>query len=605
MFRRTKKNKKLTTREYLQAVIQVAKLSIRTAPFAVTMKLIGAIITSVLPVATTYFAALTTSALAEAYAGSAQAGQRAIEYVLITAGLGLFTTVWRSIDQYIQEMMRYRVEAKIADTMYEHFLSLEFWRYDDKETADLYDKSQRFSQFYAYIFDRLAGILTQLVTLLIALGALVIALPWIALIVVVAVIPGIYVQFKLSRQQIAHWNKNIDVRRTKSYIEWNLLQPAAIAELRLYGVVRHLLNLRQELRDQDEKERLIQERSYIGKRILGDALEAGAEITALVWIVHQIIAHVYPIGQFIFVQQMVSRALSGASGFVAQLSTVDEDLANLFDYQQFINLPVQVQGKQKLDALPNEITVKDVSFSYPGTDKKVLKAVNMRIGRGQHIAIVGENGAGKSTLIKLITGLYTPDSGSVRLDGHNMQDFAVDTWHKYLAVLQQDFQRYSFATVQDSIYFGDVSKPLNKKALNEAVVKAEAHSLIDNLPQKMQTHLSKWIEDSDGNAGTELSGGQWQRLALARNFYRDAPIIILDEPTSAIDALAEARIFERLFDRNNNKTVITISHRLTTVEKADKIYVMSNGKVVQEGTHAELAALKDGEYVRMFAAQLK
>lgn len=584
---------------------QVAKLSFRTAPFAVTMKLIGAVITSVLPVVTTYFAALTTTALAEAYAGDDRAGQRAIMYVLITAGLGLFTTVWRSIDQYIQEMMRYRVEAKIADTMYEHFLSLEFWRYDDKETADLYDKSQRFSQFYAYVFDRLAGILVQFVTLLVALGALVITLPWIALIVVIAVIPGIYVQFKLSRQQIAHWNQNIDVRRTKSYIEWNLLQPSAIAELRLYGVVRHLLNMRQQLRDKDEKERLVQERSYIGKRVLGDVLEAGAEITALVWIVQQIVAHTQPIGQFIYVQQMVSRALSGANGFVAELSTVDEDLANLFDYQRFINLPTQVPGKQRLESQPMEIEVKNVSFTYPGTDKHVLKSINMRIHRGQHVAIVGENGAGKSTLIKLLTGLYAPTRGSVLLDGQSVQDFAIDSWHKHLSVLQQDFQHYSFATVQDSIYFGDVSKPLDKKLLNEAVNKAEAGGFIDSLPQKMQTHLSKWIEDDEGNAGTELSGGQWQRLALARNFYRDAPIIILDEPTSAIDALAEARIFERLFAKSNNKTVVTISHRLTTVEKADIIYVFRDGEIVQSGTHNELVGQANGEYVRMFASQLK
>ena len=601
----SKQSKKLSPRQYIKAISEVAKLSFRTAPGAVSMKLMGAIITAVLPIIVTYFAALTTTALVEAYAGNPDAGRQAIVYVLIAAGLGLFSTVWQSVDQYVQQMMRYRVEAKVGDAMYVRFLSLEFWQYDDKDTADLYDRAQRFSQFYAYVFDRLAGVLSQLITLVVALVALVLVLPWIALVVIIAVIPGIYIQFKLSRAQVAHWNKNVDVRRTKSYIEWNLLQPKSIAELRLYGVVRHLLDLRQKLRDKDEKERLVQERSYIGKRLLGDALETGAEVTALVWIVQQIIVHAQPVGQFIYVQQIVSRALGGANGFVSQLSTIDEDLANLFDYQQFMDMPVQKKSELALASAPKEISIKDMSFHYPVNDKRVLKHITMNITRGQHIAIVGENGAGKSTLIKLITGLYMPTSGHIFLDGKDLREYAPETWHQYLSVLQQDFVHYSFTSVKDNIYFGDVSKVMKPALLREATKKAEADSFIDKLPQKMETYPSNWMEDSKGNKGMDLSGGQWQRLALARNFYRDAPIIILDEPTSAIDALAEARIFNRLFAKSNAKTVITISHRLTTVEKADVIYVLKDGEIVQRGNHADLAGQQSGEYVRMFAAQLK
>lgn len=601
----SKQSKKLSPKEYVKAIGEVAKLSFRTAPGAVTMKLSGAVISAILPIIITYFAALTTTALVEAYAGNAIAGQQAITLVLITAGLGLFSTVWQSIDQYVQQMMRYRVEAKVGDAMYSRFLSLEFWQYDDKDTADLYDRAQQFSQFYAYVFDRLAGVLSQLITLIVALVALVLVLPWIALIVIIAVIPGIYIQFKLSRAQVAHWNRNVDVRRTKSYIEWNLLQPKSIAELRLYGVVRHLLDLRQELRDKDEKERLIQERSYIGKRLMGDALETGAEVTALIWIVQQIITHAQPVGQFIYVQQIVSRALGGANGFVSQLSTIDEDLANLFDYQQFMDLPVQRKSELPLLSVPQQITIKNVSFHYPINDKPVLKKINLQINRGQHVAIVGENGAGKSTLIKLITGLYAPTGGEILLDGTNLHNYSPESWHQYLSVLQQDFVHYSFTTVKNNIYFGDVSKPIESKSLQSAMKKAEADEFIDKLPRKLDTYPSNWMEDSEGNKGMDLSGGQWQRLALARNFYRDAPIIILDEPTSAIDALAEARIFDRLFAKNNEKTVITISHRLTTVEKADIIFVLSDGEIVQSGSHAELSAQKNGEYVRMFAAQLQ
>jgi ATP-binding cassette subfamily B protein/ATP-binding cassette subfamily C protein len=596
--------KKLSSGEYLRAIASVAALSFKTAPFAVGFKIVGAFVDAALPIAVTYFAALTTTQLAAAYQGEAGAGQASLLLIAVTAALGLAATVWRSIDQYIQQLMRYKVEAKVSDTMYEHFLSLEFWRYDDKDTADLYDRAQKFSQFFAYVFDRLAGVLTQLITLVFSIVALSLFLPWIALFVLIAVLPGVFIQFKLSRAQVAHWNKNVDIRRARSYIEWNLLQPKSIAELRLNGLVRHLLNLRQSLRRRDEMTRLQFERNFIGKRLLADALEAATELGSLIWIALQIIAREQPIGQFIYVQQMVSRAIGGANGFVSQLSTIDEDLANLYDYQKFMALPVRHGGQTTLARPPRSITFTDVSFHYPNANVQVLKHINLQINAGQHIAIVGENGAGKSTLIKLLAGLYAPTTGTITLDDTNLQIINTQTWHKHLSVLQQDFEQYSFANVKDNVYFGDVSQPLDDGRIANALRQAEAYNFIEKLPQKLNTYPSPWMEDEQGNKGTALSGGQWQRLALARNFYRNSPIIILDEPTSAIDALAEERIFKRLFAKSNEKTIITISHRLSTVEKADIIYVLADGRLAESGTHAELVAKKD-VYYTMFKNQIK
>jgi ATP-binding cassette, subfamily B, bacterial len=597
------KEKKLPTRDYLKAIAAVARLSFKTAPLAVSFKIFGALIDALLPIAVTFFAAATTTELAAAYNGEEGAGGRALTYVVITAALGLAATAWRSIDQYVQQLMRYKVEAKVSDAMYEHFLSLEFWHYDNKDTADLYDRAQKFSQFFAYVFDRLAGILMQLVTLIFSIVALLVTLPWIALFVTLAVLPGVYLQFKLSRAQIDHWNKNVDVRRSKSFIEWNLLQPKAIAELRLNGLVRHLLNLRQSLRDRDEKTRLQFERNYIGKRLLADALEAATELGALIWVILQIIAREQPIGQFVYVQQLVSRAMGGANGFVSQLSSIDEDLANLYDYQKFMALPVRKGGETVLSEPPQTISLTGLSFHYPNAKVSVLKNINLTIHRGQHVAIVGENGAGKSTLVKLLTGLYEPSRGTLMLDDVPLSNISVQSWHKQLSVLQQDFEQYVFTDIKNNVYFGDVSSPPDNARIADALRQAEAQGFIDKLPQKLKTYPSTWMEDDEGNKGTALSGGQWQRLALARNFYRNAPVIILDEPTSAIDALAEARIFNRLFAKSNQKTVITISHRLTTVEKADLIVVLQEGSIVERGTHAELVA-KKGAYYTMFESQI-
>jgi ATP-binding cassette subfamily B protein len=594
--------KKLSGREQIKAITGVAALSFKVAPGAVIFKLGGAIFDAVLPLVTTYYAALTTTALVDAYAGNDAARGQVITYVLITASLGLAMTVWRSLDNYVQAKMRYLVEARISDQMYTHFLSLEFWRYDDKDTADLYDRALKFSRFFAWVFDRLAQVISQLFGVIAAIIALALFEPILALVVFVALAPGIYLQFRLSRKQIAHWNENVEVRRAQTMLEWQFGQPKLIAELRLYGMVEHLLQLRRKLRDTDEKGRLEFEKRFIPSRIAADMLETAVEVGALVWIVLQIAAHNHPVGQFVFVQQVVSRAMGSASGLASALGNIDEDIANLFDYQQFINLPTVGRGGKQLKHPPKVIEFKNVSFAYPGSKQNALSNISLTIRAGEHVAVVGENGAGKSTFVKLLTGLYKPTGGNIFLDGVDLNDINVASWHKQLGVLQQEFIHYNFATARDNVRYGAVTEPYTDERLTAALHAAEAEKFTAKLPQGLDSYINNWMEDDDGNKGVDLSGGQWQRLALARDFYRGAPIVILDEPTSAIDALAEARIFKTLFAQAD-RTIVTISHRMSTVERADRIYMFEDGKLVESGKHAELKQAKK-QYYRMFESQM-
>ena len=596
------KTRVLTTRERIIAISRVARITFKAAPTAVFIEVVGAIINAVLPIITTYFAALTTTALAQAFSGDRTAGSRAIVYVIITASLGIIITAWSSLQQYITKSMRYRVEVAVSDRMYEHFLRLDFWRYDDKKTIDTYDKAQRFANFFPYVFDRLATVVSQLITLIAGLIALILVSWWLGLILLAAVIPGIVIQFRLSRAQTRHWNQNVETRRSRSMIEWNLLQPEHMSELRVYGVIRYLLDLRLKLRDQDEKQQIEFEKSYIFKRLGANAIEAIAEVVALLWTVTQIINRALPIGQFIYVQQIVSRALGGSSGFVSALSSVDEDIANLVDYQEFMELPEAIGNGKKVHGIPESIRLDNVSFHYPQTKTAVLKDISLEIKQNQRVAIVGENGAGKTTLIKLLTGLYQPTKGAVMLDDVILSEFEISSWHRRLAVLSQAYTAYGFATARDNVYFGDVSKPFDQQRFDQALDLAESRTFLEKLPRGVDNFILNWMEDDEGNKGVNLSGGQWQRLALARNFYRNSPIIILDEPTSAIDALAESRIFKHLFEAKD-KTIITISHRLTTVKKADVIFMLENGKLVEQGTHDELVAAK-GPYFNMFESQL-
>lgn len=592
----------MSTRQYLAAIWHVVKISYSISKLAVLFKVTSAVLDSILPLVTAFFAAQTTTEIAAAFAGDEAARARAVWYVVATALLGLVTAVQRSLGNYVDQIVRFRVESRVSDMLYERFALLDFWRYDDKKTGDLYEKAQDFSRFFAYVFDRVARLFQSLFGVASAVVGLGLITPWLSVVMLVAILPGMFTQYRLSRFQIKHWRDTVVERRKQSFIEYNMIQPKIIAELRLYGLVNTFLKLRVQFRNKDQGGRLESERGFIKWRILSDALETIVQLGTLSWAVVQIAAQRFPIGQFIYIQQLVSRALSSAAQFVSEFGAADEDLAKLKDYNEFMTLPItQAKGRQ-VQAPVKKIEFKNVSFKYPASGKCSLKNVSLTIERGEHIAIVGENGAGKSTLIKLLLGFYDVTEGEILIDDTPIQDFNIRSWHRQVSVLLQTFSTFHFATIKENITFGDAEAKATKQRINEAMEAAEAVELVAELPKGLDSPAATWFEE-DG--GVELSGGQWQRIGLARNFYRKAPIVILDEPTSAIDAHAEANIFDRLFDPENKHTLIAISHRLTTIEGADRIYVLRGGKVVQVGTHEELSADKSGQYATMFRRQLK
>lgn len=594
---------KPTIRQLIRALYSVAKTSLRIAPGMSVLQVTGSAISAGLPIATTYLAALTTTALAEAYAGDRAAGNRVVWLVAAAALSGVLMAAWGIFERYASELMRFRIKTAMSDVMYERFCAIEFWRYDDKDTIDMYERAKEFAQFFPYIFARLADVVTHTFTFVFTVWALIAINAWLGLAVVLAAVPSVIVQFRLSRLNANHWRENVETRRRASWIEWEMLKPQKMIDLRLYGLVRHLLDMRMVLLEKDQKTRIDFERKFLAKRLGAELFQAAVEVGALVWVVYEIVAHRQPIGQFLFVQQTAGRALGSVSSLVSTVNSMDEDLANLFDYQRFMELPIAKQGGKTVPALHRDIRFKDVSFRYPGSDTLVLDHINLTIKRGQHVALVGENGAGKTTLLKLLAGLYQPVSGEVVVDGVPLKSVDVQTWHRQLGVLSQNFTQYDFATAAENVWFGDVSKTPSQERVNAALREAEAAKFVAKLPKGVDSYVNQWMESDDGVKGVDLSGGQWQRLALARNFYRDSPIIILDEPTSAIDALAEARIFDRLFQQKQ-KTIITVSHRLSTIEKADMIFMLAHGKVVEHGTHAELVA-QHGAYYHMFESQLR
>lgn len=242
------------------------------------------------------------------------------------------------------------------------------------------------------------------------------------------------------------------------------------------------------------------------------------------------------------------------------------------------------------------ISFENVSFRYPGSDRTVLEDINLFIRPGETVALVGENGSGKTTLIKLLCRLYEPTSGKISIDGIDIRRFRTEDLRKEIGVIFQDYSRYNL-TARENMWFGNVAQAMDPDLISEAARCSGADQVISKLRNGYETVLGRWFED-----GEELSIGQWQKVALARAFLKDAQVMILDEPTSSLDPMAEEEVFDRFEELAKGRTAILISHRLSTVRMADRIYLLKEGRITESGTHNELMRL-GGEYEMLFRTQ--
>ncbi|MFA6081294.1 MAG: ABC transporter ATP-binding protein [Patescibacteria group bacterium] len=306
----------------------------------------------------------------------------------------------------------------------------------------------------------------------------------------------------------------------------------------------------------------------------------------------------FSLGDFTFFLNAIFTFTGQTSSLLVNIGSIVENNLYVEDYFKLLSIKNNVKtnkiSKRLKNLIPREIRFENVSFAYPGSKKFVLKNINLTIKTSQDIAIVGPNGAGKTTLIKLLFRFYDPSSGRILVDGNNLKNVDLDDWYRHLGVLFQDFAKY-YLTVKENIEFGDIGN-VKKKSVKEALASAQGNDLLD-LPKKTDQILGRWFED-----GEEISVGQWQKLAIARALYRNAPILVLDEPTSNIDAQAEFKIFNNLKKTYHKKTLIFISHRFSTVRMADKIYVIEDGQIVEQGKHEDLVIQK-GIYAKYFNIQ--
>lgn len=306
------------------------------------------------------------------------------------------------------------------------------------------------------------------------------------------------------------------------------------------------------------------------------------------------------VGTTTFQVGMINRLSRSLDNVMASITNALEFTVRIKDvYLLFHEKPAFQDGSIKLKPLTQgpDIKIKNVTFTYPKAEKPTLQRINLSIKSGEKIAIVGHNGSGKTTLVRLLCRMYQPEKGEILINNHNLNDLQLDSWYQNLGVLFQDFNTYRQLTVKENIYIGNPSKRIDKNKIIEAAKSADAYDFINEYPKKFDQIL-----DQKYTGGVRPSTGQWQKLAIARFFYRNAPFVIFDEPTAAIDAISEYNIFNKIYSFFKGKTVIIISHRFSTVRNADRIVVVGKGRIIEEGSHQELME-KNGYYARSFNLQ--
>ena len=312
----------------------------------------------------------------------------------------------------------------------------------------------------------------------------------------------------------------------------------------------------------------------------------------------------FEIGQYSYYASALNSIISCVGAVVSATATVYQGTLFIDNLVEFNNVkskivPIVNPALNIERHTAHKIEFKDVSFSYPGTDKLVLKNISFTLEKGTTTVLVGLNGAGKTTIIKLLTRLYDPTSGVILLDGEDIRKYDIEQLYRMYGTIFQDFGKYA-VSVEENIYYGDIVKGNNEEDVKLAAIKSGASDYIDKLPNGYKTQLFRFFDDD----ATDLSIGQWQKLSVARAFYSDSDVLILDEPTAALDAMAEQKIFEQFDELTKDKTSIFVSHRLSSATIADNIIVVEYGEIIEEGNHKELMS-KKGKYYELFTTQAK
>jgi ATP-binding cassette, subfamily B, bacterial len=572
-----------------------------STPFWATINVIVSVVRSLLPLALVFLVKYLIDAITSRAGNAAGHSFMPVLYLIIAVvGVFFLDEISSEFSNFIRKKQSLRLESYMYDLLHKKSVSLDLINFENPAYFDLLSRASREATWRpGNILNNLVSVFRGLLSLLLMSGLLASLSWWVVLLLLVVNIPGVWLRLWFADVLYNFQRDQTPEARKSAYYNWILTGDRPSRELRLFGLGNYFISLFREsfTRQKEEEINILRKRTTI--ETISTLFKAAALFLVLYQVAVKTISGTLSLGQMAMFILAFRQGMTYIRETFSSLASLYEDSLFIGDTFEFLNL------REKITALPpevkpseliSEIEAGSISFTYPGNSRPAISNVSFKIKKGEVVALVGNNGSGKSTLVRLLCRLYDPDSGKILYDGEDIRNMDPDAYRKMFSVVFQDFMLYNLSA-GENIRLGNIDRQGSQEKIESSAAVTGVDDLVRSLPGGYDTVIGNLFDDS-----RELSWGEWQKIAISRALYRDAPVLILDEPSSALDAGTEYEIFSRFREIVKGRTAILISHRFTNVKLADCIIVLDNGVAAESGSHDELMK-RQGIYYNMYLKQ--
>jgi ATP-binding cassette subfamily B protein len=588
---------RLSALRNVPAVLRIVWESGRTV---VTLGLLFRLVASVLPLGLLWITKLIIDGIVHAVTTHQPVPTQLWWLVAAEFALAVFSSILSRIIDYLDALLADKYTRYVSIRVMKHAADLDLLAYEDPVFYDRLERARVQATDRLGMIQSIGRLVQQVVTTISLSISIMLFSPWLLLLLVAGVVPAFLGESHFAFLGYAKNFRQTPIRRQLDYLRVLGGSKEAAKELKLFGLREFLVGRFTRLSDQIYREDVSLARRRLVAGSFLSVIGTAGYYGAYVFVIWRTVAGRLTIGSLTFLSGAILQASSNIQQIFSSISGIADQALFLTDLIAFFEMQPQIRSKPNALPAPRPIRrgfeFRNVSFSYPGSPRLILDRLNFHLRPGERVALIGENGQGKTTIVKLMTRLYDPVEGQILLDGIDLRDYDLEDLYREIGVIFQDFMRYEM-TARENIAVGRIEEVDNLLLLQRAAQKSMADEVIGRLQKEYEQMLGRRFD-----GGVDLSGGEWQKVALARAYLRDAQVLILDEPTAALDARSEYEVFQRFAELTTGKMALFISHRFSTVRMADRIVVLENGRIAEDGNHEELTHL-GGRYAEMFELQ--